>query len=219
MAGSAAALPVTGAQPPQNSHNSRSAGRKPLFERARTPSWWQESRAGGLDASPEPIGPQHPPDNGSHRFVECRPATPTSMVFGRRNIDEAQEDVHHHGHDYTLRSSETRTPDHSRRVPRAASLASAFSRIVVTPSGATILASLRNTPNALFEVLITAGRYVVKIPVGRGSSADSSCRCQRLQPLERVRYFRTSQIEAAACSFGLLRPCSHRSSVRGSHQS
>jgi hypothetical protein len=100
-----------------------------------------------------------------------------------------REDVHHHGHDYTLRSSETRTPDHSRRVPRAASLASAFSRIVVTPSGATILASLRNTPNALLEVLITAGTSAVKIPVGRGSSADSSCRCQRLQPLERVRVF------------------------------
>jgi hypothetical protein len=28
-------------------------------------------------------------------------------------------------------------------------------------------------------------------------------------------YFRTSQIKAAACSFGLLRPCSHRSSVLG----
>jgi hypothetical protein len=28
-------------------------------------------------------------------------------------------------------------------------------------------------------------------------------------------YFRTSQINAAACSFGLLRPCSHRSSVLG----
>ncbi len=28
-------------------------------------------------------------------------------------------------------------------------------------------------------------------------------------------YFRTSQINAAACSLGLLRPCSHRSRVRG----
>jgi hypothetical protein len=28
-------------------------------------------------------------------------------------------------------------------------------------------------------------------------------------------YFRTSQIKAAACSFGLLRPCSHRSNVLG----
>jgi hypothetical protein len=30
------------------------------------------------------------PDDGSHRLVECRPATPTSMDFAGRNIGEAQ---------------------------------------------------------------------------------------------------------------------------------
>jgi len=31
-----------------------------------------------------------PPDDSSHSLVECWPATPTSMIFGRRNIGEAQ---------------------------------------------------------------------------------------------------------------------------------
>jgi len=30
------------------------------------------------------------PDDGPHRLVECRPATPTSMILARRNIGEAQ---------------------------------------------------------------------------------------------------------------------------------
>jgi hypothetical protein len=43
----------------------------------------QDSRAGGLDASTRPTGPQRPSGRRLASPVECRPRSPTSMVFAR----------------------------------------------------------------------------------------------------------------------------------------
>ena len=49
-----------------------------------------DSRAGGLDASTRLIGPRRPSGSRLASAVECRAATPTSMILPGRDIGEAQ---------------------------------------------------------------------------------------------------------------------------------
>src|SRR5712691_1019247 len=92
LAGPAPALPSTGAT--TIARTAKADGQMgesaDSNERGRsTGDAGQDSRAGGLDASTRLIGPQRPSGRRLASPVECRAATPTSMILPGRYIGEA----------------------------------------------------------------------------------------------------------------------------------
>ena len=83
------------------------------------------------------------------------------------------------------------------------------------------LVALKGTINALLELkspwtAVKLRRRSTFIRSSAGAQTETYAEAASDSNLLSVSgYFRTSQIKAAACSFGLLRPCSHLSSVLG----